>query len=50
VIAMRLAAVRLGRGRAGVLHLTQGGGDESQEDGSVCNRLHFDFAERCQRV
>ena len=44
VIAMRLAAVRLGRGRGEGLGLTQGGGNQSQEDGGVCNDLHFDFA------
>ena len=44
VIAVRLAAVRLGRGRGEGFGLTQGGGNESQEDGGVCNGLHFDFA------
>jgi hypothetical protein len=49
VITMRLAAVRLGRGRGEGLGLTQGGGNQSQEDGGACNDLHFDFA-GCAKV
>lgn len=40
VIAMRLAANRLGRGR---LSLTQRDGNEAQEGGGICSGLHVDF-------
>jgi hypothetical protein len=40
VVAMRLAADRLGRGRLG---LTQRDGDEAQEGGGICSDLHVDF-------
>jgi hypothetical protein len=40
VIAVRLAADRLGRGWLG---LTQGDGDEAQEGGGICSDLHVDF-------
>lgn len=49
VIAMRLTADRLGRGRAGVLGLTQRGGNEAQEGDGICNGLH-DVCEMRSRV
>lgn len=47
VIAMRLAADRLGGGRREGYGLTQGGGNEAQEGGTICNGLHRDQRIQC---
>lgn len=41
VIAMRFAADRLGGGRRESCRLTQGGGNEAQQGGTICNGLHL---------